>query len=349
MAKEISQSESHFFSEVKVILQKARSRAYQAVNQSMVQAYWLIGQRIVEQEQRGKTKARYGDYLIKELSKNLTEDFGKGFSVSNLKNFRQFYLTYPAQENSGELLFSKSYALRSQLTWTHHRLIMRVESEDARKYYLKECAEQNWSTRTLERNINTFYYQRTLASKQNSVSNEMQTISDFIKDPYVFEFLNIEHSVDFSESDLEKGLIQHLENFLLELGKGFSFVGRQYRISTEDQHFFIDLVFYNYLLKCFVLIDLKLGKLTHQDIGQMDMYRRMFDELKKPEGDQPTIGIILCTSKSDTVVKYSVMSENEKLFASKYLPYLPTEKELIEEIERDKRLIQEKKGEHEKL
>lgn len=219
---------------------------------------------------------------------------------------------------------------------------MRFENENARTYYLNEAAEQGWSVRTLERNINTFYYHRILSSnnksediKQNK-ELEKQQPEDFIKDPYVFEFLNIPQPINAKESDIEAALIENLQQFLLELGKGFSFVARQFRISTETDHFYIDLVFYNYLLKCFVLIDLKTGKLTHQHVGQMDMYRRMFDDLKKPEGDNPTIGIILCTEKSETVVKYSIINDNPRLFATKYMPYLPTEEELIAEIEREK-------------
>ncbi|WNJ17921.1 PDDEXK nuclease domain-containing protein [Pontibacter sp. G13] len=332
-------SEQAFFRDIKAILSTARSEAYRAINHLMVEAYWLIGKKIVEQEQAGADRATYGTQLIKRLSQALTEEFGRGFSVANLKNFRQFYLTYPSD---GKTL-GKSYALRSQLTWTHHRLIMREEDEAARMFYLTECKKQNWSTRTLERHIHTLYYQRTLSTQKEKPVEEQQTLDDFIKDPYVFEFLNINQSTDFSETSLEQGLITHLEKFLLELGKGFSFVGRQYRISSETEHYFIDLVFYHYLMKCFVLFDLKIGKLTHQDIGQMDMYRRMFDDLKRPEGDEPTIGIILCTSKSDTVVKYSVMNDHEQLFAAKYLPYLPSKEELIAEIERDKRLIQARK------
>jgi predicted nuclease of restriction endonuclease-like (RecB) superfamily len=219
---------------------------------------------------------------------------------------------------------------------------MRVENESARAYYLNEAAQQSWSVRTLERNINTFYYHRLLSS-DNKISNqedhnklEKQQTEDFIKDPYIFEFLNIQQPSAANESEIETALIENLQQFLLELGKGFSFVGRQFRISTEIDHFYIDLVFYNYLLKCFILIDLKAGKLTHQHVGQMDMYRRMFDDLKKPEGDNPTIGIILCTEKSETVVKYSVINDNPRLFATKYMPYLPTEEELIAEIEREK-------------
>lgn len=326
-------------SDVINIIEEGRKKAYQAINTSMVEAYWLIGQRIVEDEQQGNARAGYGDSLLKMLSKKLSEKFGNGYSPANLRNFRQFYLTYPDIE--------KCYALRSKLSWTHHRSIMRVENERAREYYIRETEEQNWSTRTLERNINSFYYERLLSSKdkeiasQHSLSQEKQLPEDFIKDPYVFEFLNIPQPIEASEKEIEVALIQNLQKFLLELGKGFSFVGRQYRISTELEHFYIDLVFYNYLLKSFVLIDLKVGRLTHQDIGQMDMYRRLFDDLKKPEGDNPTIGIILSTEKSETVVKYSVMSDSQQLFATKYMMYLPSEDELVAEIEREKNLLRE--------
>jgi predicted nuclease of restriction endonuclease-like (RecB) superfamily len=323
-----------YIEEIKTILLQARQKAYTTVNTAMVEAYWMIGKRIVDQEQQGENRAAYGENILKELSKSLTGTFGKGFSYSNLYNFRQFYLTYSEHD--------KFYTLCRKLTWSHNRLIMRVENIEARKYYLTEAAEQNWSVRTLERNIETFYYHRILSSgkipnelKLNS-ENEQQQPEDFIKDPYIFEFLNIQQPIDVKESAIETALIENLQQFLLELGKGFSFIGRQYRISTETDHFYIDLVFYNYLLKCFVLIDLKAGKLSHQHIGQMDMYRRLFDDLKKPEGDNPTIGIILCTEKSETVVKYSVINDNPRLFATKYMPYLPTEAELIAEIEREK-------------
>lgn len=263
----------------------------------------------------------------------MTVEFGKGFSTANLRNFRQFYLTYRNDKNC--------YTLCSKLTWSHNRLIMRVESEAARSYYLNEASVQGWSVRTLERNINTFYYHRLLSSKNSSEDlmntvKEKQQPEDFIKDPYVLEFLNLKQPSIANESEIEAALIDNLQHFLLELGKGFSFIGRQFRISSETEHFYIDLVFYNYLLKCFVLIDLKASKLTHQHVGQMDMYRRMFDDLKKPEGDNPTIGIILCTEKSETVVKYSIINDNPRLFATKYMPYLPTEDELIAEIERER-------------
>jgi predicted nuclease of restriction endonuclease-like (RecB) superfamily len=323
-----------YIEEIKTILLQARQKAYTTVNTAMVEAYWMIGKRIVDQEQHGENRAAYGENILKELSKSLTGTFGKGFSYSNLYNFRQFYLTYSEHD--------KFYTLCRKLTWSHNRLIMRVENIEARNYYLTEAAEQNWSVRTLERNIETFYYHRILSSGKSpnelglNSTNEQQQPEDFIKDPYIFEFLNIQQPIDVKESAIETALIENLQQFLLELGKGFSFIGRQYRISTETDHFYIDLVFYNYLLKCFVLIDLKAGKLSHQHIGQMDMYRRLFDDLKKPEGDNPTIGIILCTEKSETVVKYSVINDNPRLFATKYMPYLPTEAELIAEIEREK-------------
>lgn len=320
-----------YIQEIKQILITARQQSYRAINLAMIEAYWKIGQKIVVQEQNGKEKANYGEAVLKELSKNLSAEFGKGFSSANLRNFRQFYLTYPDEQIC--------YTLCSKLSWSHNRLIMRIDNLEARQYYLTEACQENWSVRTLERNIKTFYYNRLLSSKtilKNEIAETKINIKDFIKDPYVFEFLDIPEPKSHSEQEVESILIENFQVFLMELGKGFSFVGRQYRISSETEHYYIDLVFYNYLLKCFVLFDLKIGKLTHQDIGQMDMYRRMFDDLKKPEGDLPTIGIILCTEKSETVVKYSIINDSPHLFATKYLPYLPSEKELIEEIEREK-------------
>jgi len=331
---------TNFYSEIKGILANARKKAYSAVNFAMVEAYWLIGQRIVEEEQNGKNRAEYGEFLINNLSIELKNDLGKGFSVANLKNFRQFYIVFPD--------FQKSYALRSQLSWTHYRLIMRVENEKARNYYLAESSEQQWSTRQLERNINSFYYERLLSSQEKKkeliVQKKFEKTSsrDFIKDPYVLEFLGIPENPFPKENNIEASIVENLRDFLLEMGNGFSFVGRQFRISTETKHFYIDLVFYNYLLKCFVLIDLKISERTHQDMGQMDMYVRMFDDLKKQNDDNPTIGIILCTHKDETIVKYSVLKENEQLFASKYRLVLPSEEELAAEIERERRLIEER-------
>ncbi|EQB90953.1 DUF1016 domain-containing protein [Elizabethkingia anophelis] len=331
-----------YISEIRNILAQARMKAYQSVNSVMVEAYWLIGKRIVEEEQNGKKRAEYGEALLKNLSVALTKEFDKGFSSSNLRNFRQFYLTYSDPEIC--------YTLCSKLTWSHNRLIMRIDSNAARNYYLKEASEQNWSVRILERHINTFYYERLLSTQnkeetvQYSTGQNNDLARDFIKDPYVFEFLNIPEPISASENDIEAALIGNLQEFLLELGKGFSFIGRQFRISTETSHFYIDLVFYNYILKCFVLFDLKIAKLTHQDAGQMDMYIRMFDDLKKQPEDNPTIGIILCTEKDETVVKYSILNEHKQLFATKYLPYLPTEEELTAEIKREFFFLKQKLG-----
>ena len=335
MKKEIKKGD--FYSDIKAILSDARNKAFRAVNSVMVDAYWNVGRRIVEEEQKGRKKAHYGQKLLENLSKKLTLDFGKGFDPSNLWNMRKFYLTFPTLD-----------ALRRELSWTHYRLLLRVENDKARNFYLNECAEANWSTRQMERQINSFYYERLLASKDKlPVKREAKAAAkqlkaspeDQIKDPFVLEFLGIQKGAHLKENRLEQLLIDHLQKFLLELGRGFFFVARQHRITTETQHFFIDLVFYNYILKCFVLIDLKTGKLTHQDIGQMDMYVRLFEDKMKGRGDNPTIGIILCSEKDETVVKYSVLKDNKKLFASKYKLYLPTEQELIEELEREKRLL----------
>jgi len=300
----------------------------------MVEAYWLIGQRIVQEEQRGSNRAVYGERLLANLSRELSASLGKGFSYANLRNFRQFYLTYPDQQIC--------YTLCSKLSWSHNRLIMREEDPKARAYYLAESASQQWTVRQLERNLQSRSFQRLLSSQGSSPQDRLprsEPLGDFIKDPYVLEFLQLPESGQLRESELEQAIIDELQEFLLELGKGFSFVARQMRISTETSHFVMDLVFYNYLLKCFVILDLKTGKLTHQDIGQMDMYVRMFDDLKRGEDDNPTIGIILCDSKDETVVRYSVIQESQQLFASKYQRILPTEEELIAEIEREKRLI----------
>lgn len=329
---------SNFYNDIKSILAEGRKKSYSLINSAMVETYWLIGKRIVEEEQQGADRAAYGEKLLENLSKELSSDFGKGFSYANLRNMRQFYLTYPSDKIR--------YTLCSKLSWSHNRLIMRITDPKARTFYLQESLSQNWSVRQLERNINTMYYQRILSSGENQfaatsiqVVNEDTNVIDYIKDPYIFEFLNLSQPTEASETTIEKALIENLQQFILELGKGFSFVARQQRISSETEHFYIDLVFYNYFLKCFVLLDLKTGKLTHQDIGQMDMYRRMYDDLKKPEGDNPTIGIILCTDVSETVVKYSIMNDNKNLFATKFMPFLPTKDELIAEIEREKHLL----------
>ena len=327
-----------FYKEIRNILLKARKQAYSAVNTAMVEAYWSIGKRIVEEEQQGEKRAEYGANLIKNLSIALGDEFGKGFSVANLWNFRQFYLTFKDDK--------KLYTLCRELSWSHIRLIMRIDNMKAREYYLTETKSQGWSVRRLERNINSLYYERLLSSVNTednlplASKSGRDNIEDFIKDPYVLEFLDLPEMSGFKESELEKAIIDNLQAFLLEIGKGFSFVARQFRISSETRHFYIDLVFYNYLLKCFVLIDLKTGKLTHQDIGQMDMYVRMFDDLKRGKDDNPTIGLVLCRDKDETIAKYSVLKENRQLFASKYRLVLPTEEELKAELEREIRLIE---------
>jgi predicted nuclease of restriction endonuclease-like (RecB) superfamily len=279
------QAPSTLHSDVRQILADARGRARSAINSAMVEAYWLIGQRIVEEEQQGESRAEYGKRTLENLSRELSQEFGKGFSYANLRNFRQFYLTYPEQQIC--------YTLCSKLSWSQNRMIMRVNDPDARHYYLKECANQQWSVRQLERNIKTQDYRRLLSSQPSIQPSNTESIRDFIKDPYVLEFLQLPEQASIKEAQLEQVIIDQLKDFLLELGKGFSFVARQMRISTETSHFYLDLVFYNYLLKCFVIIDLKTGKLSHQDIGQMDMYVRMFDDLKRGEDDNSTIGIIL--------------------------------------------------------
>lgn len=272
-----------FITKSKKILISARNKVYQTANFAMVEAYWNIGKSIIE-EQGGNEKAEYGTGLLKELSKQMTQDFGKGFTVANLKNMRQFYLT-----------FSNGYALRSELSWTHYRLLMRVENENAREFYMQEAVKSQWSTRQLERQINSFFY----------------------------------------ESDLEQALITHLQKFLLELGRGFSFVARQKRITFDGRHFRIDLVFYNYILKCFVLIDLKVGDLTHQDLGQMQMYVHYYERELMNEGDNPPIGIVLCADKSESVVKYTLPENETQIFASKYKLYLPSEEELLRELKQE--------------
>jgi predicted nuclease of restriction endonuclease-like (RecB) superfamily len=327
MASEIPSPPSRLLDDVRHILRQARHQVYAAANAAMVDAYWQIGRRIVEEEQGGSARAEYGTQLIRNLARDLSDEFGKGLSVANLKNFRQFYLTF---SDAG-----KSYALRSQLSWTHWRLVMRVENPQARDYYIEETARQQWSSRTLERAIETHTFKRLLKAPEPTVSAAPAAHPlHLLKDPYILEFLDLPDHPEPGERQLEDALVTRLRDFLMELGKGFSFVGRQFRVSTETSHFYVDLVFYNYLLKCFVLIDLKTKKLTHENIGQMDMYVRMFDDLKRGVDDNPTLGIILCADKDETLVRYSVLSESQQLFASKYRLILPSEEELAAELER---------------
>jgi len=324
------------YQSIKEILEKARNSAYRSVNFAMVQAYWQIGRIIVEEEQKGKERAEYGKGLLKELSKKLIRDYGRGFDESNLRNMRMFYLTFP-----------KCDALRHELSWTHYRLLLRVEKEKARSFYLIETINNRWSTRELERQINSLFYERIALSKDKAevlkLSKKGQIIQkpkDIIKDPYVLEFLELQENSKFLEKDLEQALIDKLQQFLLELGRGFSFVARQKRITIDGDHFYIDLVFYNYILKCFILIDLKIGKLTHKDIGQMDFYVRYFEKEEKQENDNPTIGLILCSDKNETMVKYTLLEDKKQIFASKYKLYLPTEEELKRELTCEREMIE---------
>ncbi|KAB1061467.1 PDDEXK nuclease domain-containing protein [Salibacter halophilus] len=330
----------HLYDDIRKVIEQARSKAYRAVNQAMVKAYWHIGRLIVEEEQKGEERAEYGKELIKQLAEKLTGEYGKGFTPTNLKYMRQFYNT-----------FEKSHAVRGQLSWTHYRLLLKVEEEEARDFYLKEAVENNWSTRTLNRQIGNLYYQRMLMSKdkspvrqESSEKQESFKAKDIIKDPYVLDFLELEDNTHFRESELEQAIIDKLQDFLLELGKGFAFVDRQYRLTAgPENHFYADLVFYNYILKCFLVIDLKTKPLKHQDIGQMDMYVRYFEDKVRQENDNPTIGLILCTEKNNTIVKYSVLNESKQLFASEYKTYMPSEKQLKEELERERELAEQER------
>lgn len=315
------------------IIQQARSHVRQSVNQAMVASYWEIGRLIVEHEQQGRTRATYGERQLAALSERLTVQLGRGFDERNLRNMRLFFQCFPIRN-----------AVRTELSWTHYRTLLRVENPAARDWYLREAINQNWSVRALERQIGVLYYERLLASKEKAVVEAeareqtaplAETAKDFLRDPYVLDFLNLNAS-RFLEGDLEQAIMDNLQNFLLELGRGFAFVARQQRVSFADEDFYLDLVFYNFKLKCFLLVDLKLGKLTHQDMGQMDTYVRLYDEQIKGADDNPTIGLVLCSEKSEAVVRYSVLAEQQQLFAAKYLPYLPSEAELKQELERER-------------
>ena len=348
------------YQEIRNILERSRSTAYRAVNLSMVAAYWRIGYLIVEHEQEGRERAEYGKSILEELSRRLTEEFGKGYSVQALRSMRQFYLVFSNRsalqsvshgnaDSAAMERFEKCSALRSELTWTHYKILMRVENDRAREWYMNEAADMGWSTRQLERQISTLYFERLMASREKGpvrreAEEKMSNLEPeyFIRDPYVLEFLNLEDYPSLRESTLEQGIIDKLQQFLLELGKGFSFVARQKRMRFDDKDFYVDSVFYNFFLKCFVLIDLKIGELTHQDIGQMDGYVRMFEEHGKVEGDNPTIGLILCSEKNAAIARYSVLNNSKQLFASKYKLYLPTEKELEKELKQERKLIEER-------
>ena len=332
----------NIFDDARKIVETARREAYAAINQTMVSAYWQLGKRIVEEEQNGKNRAEYGKQLLKQLSQSLTEEFGKGFSVQNLYGFRQFYLTFPE-------IFSTPWRI---LTWSHYKRIMHIQNEDARNWYLKEASEQMWSYATLNRNISTMYYERLLMSQQReSVAQEMYELTkdfdkdklEFIKNPLVTEFLGIGPAKSYQEKELETAILNKLENFLLELGKGFSFVERQKLVRTEKKDYFIDLVFYNFKLKCFMLIDLKVGAIAHEDVGQMEMYVNMYDELVKGEDDNPTLGIVLCSETDADIARY-LLNDSKNIYMSKYLPLMPTKEELRREIERQKAIFALQQG-----
>ncbi len=314
-------------------IEQARALVRRSVNHAMVASYWEIGRLIVEHEQQGQARAAYGRRQLAELSERLTALVGKGFDVTNLRNMRRLYLAFPIRD-----------AVRLELSWTHYRTLLRVENPSARDWYMHEAISQNWSSRALDRQISVLYYERLLSSKEKAIVEAeasektaplAEQTKDFLRDPYILDFLNLQDKT-YQESTLEQSIIDNLQQFLLELGKGFAFVERQQRIRFDDEDFYIDLVFYNFKLKCFLLVDLKLGKLKHQDIGQMDTYVRLYDEQHKGHDDGPTIGLLLCSEKSEAVARYSVLADHKQLFASKYLPYLPSEKELKRELERER-------------
>jgi predicted nuclease of restriction endonuclease-like (RecB) superfamily len=326
------------YNDVRAIIIESRNKVYMTANWETVEACWKIGQRIITEEQGGKARAEYGKKTLQELSASLTAEFGRGFDERNLRYMRQFYMTFPIWNT-----------VRSELSWSHYRSLTRVENEKARLYYMNEAAAQHWGVRALDSQINRLTYERILSSQnqlavksdEDSVSRkDIFTPQDIIKDPYLLEFTGLPSSTDYHEKDLETALINNIQKFLLELGRGFSFVARQYRFKTDNSNYFVDLVFYNYILKCFVLIDLKVGEVTYQDIGQIDFYTRYFEENMRSETDNPTIGIVLCTERDNTVVRYSVMNDSNHLFASKYKLYLPTEEELIKELEESRKQIE---------
>ena len=358
--------EKFLVNDLKTIVSKARSKAFAAVNYSLVERNWRIGKRIVEEEQNGASRAEYGKHIIEVASAALTEEFGKGFSATTLRVFRRFYLKFsnlqiqrtvsvefnasiqqtPSEELSNNLQHVQKAGIHL-LPWSHYELLIRIEDKQARDWYAKEAFEQGWSYRTLNRNINTLYYERLLMSKDKApVEKEMkektnefqQDKLEYIKSPVVMEFLGLPSDSSLKESKLESAIIDNLEKFLMEMGKGYALVARQQHIRTEENDYYIDLVFYNYLIKSFILVDLKVNRITYQDVGQMDMYLQMYDKMKKGPDDNPTIGIILCTETDFDVARYSTLAKNDQMFAAKYKLYLPNKEDLRREIERQKEL-----------
>jgi predicted nuclease of restriction endonuclease-like (RecB) superfamily len=375
-------SGGHLFDRIVAILEQARGNVVRAVNSGTVIAYWLIGREIVTAAQGGDERAEYGGRVIVDLAARLTQRYGRGFSVPNLKRFRQFYLTYrdraptigstpwspfadglspavtaelPVHEKAPQRGANSSAGFHSALSWSHYRILMRVENLAARAFYEAEVAAAGWGNRQLERQVHSLYYERLLKSQDRhgmllagrKPLEAPPDAMDVLKDPYVLEFLDLPEWPCLHESGLEEAIVTNLQAFLLELGKGFAFVARQKRMRFDDQDFYVDLVFYHCILKCYVLIDLKIGALTHQDIGQMDGYVRMFDEQGTNEGDNPTIGLILCSEKNEAIVKYSVLSESRQLFAAKYLACLPSEQELRRELMRERQLIEARRDKNE--
>ena len=369
--KKYNDEDNMLVNDLRSIVSKARSKAFAAVNYSLVERNWRIGQRIVEQEQNGASRAEYGKHVIEVASVALTEEFGKGFSYTNIANYKRFYLTFnnlqilqtvseefnnPIQQtlpakSSAPHKEDKAESAQSELRllpWSHYERLIRVEDKKAREWYAKEAFEQGWSFRTLNRNINTLYYERLLMSKKKQpVVDEMQDKTkayqqdklEYIKSPVVLEFLGLPEDTSLAESKLETAIINNLEKFLMEMGKGYALVARQQHIRTEENDYYIDLVFYNYLIKSFILVDLKVNRITYQDVGQMDMYLQMYDKMKKGPDDNPTIGIILCTETDSDVARYSTLAKNDQMFAAKYKLYLPNEEDLRREIERQKELF----------
>lgn len=363
----INADDAQFISDIKAIVYTAKQKAYQAADTYQVVSNWLVGRRIVEQEQHGQERAQYGKHIVELASETLTAEFGKGYSIVNIKSFRKFYLTFSdlligqtpsAQSENGlpikgqtvsaELELSKM--LPSNLSWSHYERLMRIKNEDERDWYMREAAQENWGVRTLNRNIGSQYYHRLLQtpeSKRGEVIDEMQRLTadyqkdrhKFLRNPVVAEFLGFSQDAAYSETNLESAIIDHLQKFILELGKGFAFVARQQRIKTDMGEYYIDLVFYNYILKCFLLIDLKSSQISYEDVGQMDMYIRMYDELKCTESDNPTIGLLLCSETSKDLARYSILKDSKQLYAAKYLTCLPTKEELTAEIERQKEIF----------
>lgn len=363
----INADDAQFISDIKAIVYTAKQKAYHAADIYQVVSNWLVGRRIVEQEQHGQERAQYGKHIVELASEALTAEFGKGYSVVNIKSFRKFYLTFnnlligqtpsaqsendltiKGQSVSAELELAKM--LPSNLSWSHYERLMRIKNEDERDWYMREAAGESWSVRTLNRNIGSQYYHRLLQtpeSKRGEVIDEMKRLTadyqkdrhKFLRNPVVAEFLGFSQDAAYSETNLESAIIDHLQKFILELGKGFAFVARQQRIKTDMGDYYIDLVFYNYILKCFLLIDLKSSQISYEDVGQMDMYIRMYNELKCSEGDNPTIGLLLCSETSKDLARYSILKDSKQLYAAKYLTYLPTKEELTAEIEHQKEIF----------